>query len=339
MITSGTNCQQDTLKVKALLKDTIRFKADTLHKAVPGRTSDSLKPVRRTAQMAPLQVFTDTTTVCTRNIISDVTFYDSTNFIRLLEPLSVNRFPYKFTETNREKEFKAKSILVRHLKSGEEIPEQPLHGDWIILVILISAFMFSLVKSVSKSFIPDVTRFFLFRGINDPSSRDIGGLFLWQSTILNLISFGVIALFFSLFASFYDIIPAGVSVFSAWLVSLGIIIGAVTIRHIVCLITGNISESRDVFREYLIGVYQSYRFGSLILFIVIVLLSYSILAPVKSFFFIGLFSLAIMYLIRVIRLFVIFINRNISIFYLILYLCALEILPVVISVKFFTGLV
>jgi hypothetical protein len=46
-----------------------------------------------------------------------------------------------------------------------------------------------------------------------------------------------------------------------------------------------------------------------------------------------------MYLIRVIRLIIIFLNRNISIFYLILYLCALEILPVLIVIKYFTGLV
>ena len=47
----------------------------------------------------------------------------------------------------------------------------------------------------------------------------------------------------------------------------------------------------------------------------------------------------LMYSIRVIRLLIIFLNRNISIFYLILYLCALEILPVLIVVKYFTGLV
>jgi len=339
MITSGKYSQQDTLKVKALLKDTIRVKTDSLHRAGSGIKTDSLRSVRKAIQPSPLPVFADTISVCSRNPVTDITFYDSTNFVRQIIPASVNRFPYEFTSINREKEQKAKSILVRQLKSGDNIPENPLHGDWIILVILISAFLFSLVRSVSKSFIPDVTRFFLFRGINDPSSRNIGGLFLWQSTILNLISFGIIALFCSLLAAFYGIIPSGVSVLSAWLISLGIIISAVTVRHIICLITGNISDSREIFREYLVGVYQSYRYGSLILFIVIILISYTVLGSVKSLFFIGLFSLSVMYLIRVIRLFVIFINRNISIFYLILYLCALEILPVVISVKFFTGLV
>jgi len=41
---------------------------------------------------------------------------------------------------------------------------------------------------------------------------------------------------------------------------------------------------------------------------------------------------------RIIKLFSIFLNRNISILYLILYLCALELLPVVVLIKYFAGL-
>ena len=75
------------------------------------------------------------------------------------------------------------------------------------------------------------------------------------------------------------------------------------------------------------------------LFLFIILMSYTEILPVKVFILSGIFILAIIYLIRVVRLFIIFLNRNISIFYLILYLCALEILPVLIIVKYFTGLV
>jgi hypothetical protein len=181
-------------------------------------------------------------------------------------------------------------------------------------------------------------RFFLFRGINDASSRDIGGLFSWQSTILNLASFLIIGLFTYCFALFYDFLPAGITEINGYLISLGIIISAVTLRHLVCLLTGNISEERDVFRDYLAGVYQSYRLSAMILFVVIILLTYTLLLPSQVFLISGIIALGLMYLIRIVRLLIIFINRNISIFYLILYLCALEILPVGITVKYFTGL-
>ena len=68
-------------------------------------------------------------------------------------------------------------------------------------------------------------------------------------------------------------------------------------------------------------------------------MSYTRILPVRDFVEAGIIVLGFMYLVRVIRLLIIFLNRNISIFYLILYLCALEILPVLIVVKYFTGLV
>ncbi len=53
-----------------------------------------------------------------------------------------------------------------------------------------------------------MTRFMLFRGINESTSRNIGSLFTWQSTILNFVSFMVIGLFGFCAAEWYDFIPA-----------------------------------------------------------------------------------------------------------------------------------
>jgi len=74
-------------------------------------------------------------------------------------------------------------------------------------------------------------------------------------------------------------------------------------------------------------------------FLVALLILYTTLFPAKVYFSIGFYAIGILYAARVLRLFLIFINRHVSIFYLILYLCALEILPVVILVKYVTGLV
>lgn len=281
----------------------------------------------------------DTTSVCVRNSITDITFYDSNNVVTKKELESSSRFPFLFTEKTRQMKVEAKASLIKSLKPGQDFPLQPFYDDWIIGIIFIAAFLFSLIRATSKSMLPEVTRFFLFRGINDPSSRDIGRLFHWQSTLLNLISFLIIALFTYFVASYYNLIPSGVSSLFFWLISLGTIISAVTLRHIVCVTAGNISGEKEVFKEYLLGIYQSYRFSALFLFVLVILMSYTILLPARGGVLSGITVLGIMYLIRIIRLLIIFINRNISIFYLILYLCALEILPVLISVKYFTGLV
>jgi hypothetical protein len=209
----------------------------------------------------------------------------------------------------------------------------------MIIIILIAALLYSLIKATSKRVMPDFEKFFLFRGINDPGSRDKGGLFQWQSTILNLSSFLITGLFGYLAASYFDFIPAGFRGFIIWLIALGIISLAITLRHLVCVITGAASGQREIFRQYLLGIYQSYRFGALFLFIIIILIAYTRILPVGGFIISGIIVVGMMYLFRIIRLLIIFLNRNISIFYLILYLCALEILPVLIVIKYFTGLV
>ncbi len=281
----------------------------------------------------------DTTSVCQRNIISDVTFYDSTNIITKIESVSFNRFPFIFVEKNKQINSMARASLVKHLRDGQNLPSKPLHADWIIGIILISALLYSIIRTKSTNALPPVTRFFIFRGISEPSSRESSSMFYWQSTILNLISFLIIGLFTFCTAFYFDIIPSRINGIIFGVISFGSVVSAVTLRHIVCLVAGNASGEKEIFREYLVDVYQFYQFSALLLFLTIILMSYTVLLPVGVGIISGGVVLGVMYLIRVLRLMIIFINRNISIFYLILYLCGLEILPVLILIKYFSGLV
>lgn len=338
MINSCIDIQQDTVPVKSVvLQDSVRLNSDSASIIKPIQSHDSIPRKLTSAPATTAFDFTDTTTVCDRNSISDITFYDSNNVVTNIESGFPNRFPFIFTEKNNQMQREARASLIKHLKPGQDLPVHPFHDDWVILIIVVATFFYLVIRTTSKSLLPGVTRFFMFRGINDTSSREGGGIFHWQSTILNLNSFLIIGLFLYYAATYYDFIPSGIKGIVFWLISLGIIISVVTLRHIVCIITGNASGQTEAFREYLLGVYQSYRFSALFLFIIIILMSYTLLFPTKAYFISGIIVLGIMYLIRILRLLIIFINRNISIFYLILYLCALEILPVLISFRYFTG--
>ena len=340
MTISITETQQDTVRLgKFIIKESIRLNTYSLPALRQFSSKDSGKHSLPLSTKAFVPSLADTTSVCVRNSIADVTFYNSDNVVFKVVSGSYKQFPFIFTEKVRQHQMEEKALLIKHLKPGNDMPDHPFHTDWMIIIIIIAAFLYSLVKTTSKRVFPDFTRFFLFRGINDPSSRDTGGLFSWQSTILNLSSFIVIGLFGYSAATYYNFIPAGFKGIIIWLIALGMISLAVTLRHIACILTGAASGKQELFRQYLLGIYQSYRFGALFLFAIIILMSYTIILPVKDFINSGIIIAGLMYLIRVIRLLIIFINRNISIFYLILYLCALEILPVLIVVKYFTGLV
>jgi len=337
MIRTFSYTQQDTVPRKIVIQDTVR--ENTAAPAAVHQQTDSLRPrIASVRKIIPVDN-SDTTSVCSRNSVADVTFYDFNNFIFRLGQGSYKQFPYIFIEKAGQRKAEERSILLKSLKPGTDLPQQPLHSDWVILIIILATLLFAVVRKTSANVSERFSKFFLLRGTNDPGSRDIGGLFYWQSTILNLVSFIVIALFGYSAAAFYNIIPEGVSALFSWLVVLVTISAAVTLRHFTCIIAGAASGRQDVFSEYLLGIYQAYRFAALFLFFIVVLISYTTIIPVNNLIISGLIVIALLYLIRVVRLLIIFLNRNISIFYLILYLCALEILPVLVVAKFITGLV
>jgi hypothetical protein len=280
----------------------------------------------------------DSSIVCRRNTVADVTFYDTNNVVRQTGIYLTDQFPFVFTSINRQIHEENKASLMKHQKDGAEIPSRVFENDWIVPVIFLSVFLYAVVRTTSKNTFQGLLRFAFPHGINENISSDIGGLFHWQSTLLNLASFINISVFAYCSAIRSDLLPSGMHKLFLWIIFLAVIIAAVTIRHFICTATGNISGEKEIFREYLYDVYQSYRLAGIILIILVIMILYTNVIPEKIYFSAGLSIVIIIYLWRILRLFLIFINRHVSIFYLILYLCALEILPVVILIKYATGL-
>ncbi|MCU0455363.1 MAG: DUF4271 domain-containing protein [Bacteroidales bacterium] len=276
--------------------------------------------------------------VSVRSHVSDVTFHDTANIITRINRDSVNGFPFRFIERNRMLDLEVKTALREKLKPGDELPPGKFNDDWIIFFVFIAAFFYATLPVYSRKLFPGATRFFLFRGVGEPESRETSELFHWQSTLFNLVTFFNIAIFIYFAFSHYGIIPAEMSGFAAWAAALGVVIAAVSIRHIACMLTGWFSSSDEIFREYTITIYQAYRYAGFASFLLSVLLAYTGIFLPELLFLSGFIIFAVLYIMRTARLFLIFMKRGVSILYLILYLCALEFLPVVVIVKYTTGL-
>jgi hypothetical protein len=274
-----------------------------------------------------------------KNVAPADSAYDSTYIFTRIDDSILQNFPFVFTGTNKKILEETKAELVKHLKRGYELPSVVFHNDWVLPVILLTVLIYGVIKAETLKFFRGVLKFISFRGINESASRDIGALFQWQSTLFNFASFINISIFAFFSSLWSSILPAEWNGFIYWLISLAIIISALTLRHFVCTIIGNLSGEQEVFNEYLVTIYQAYRIAGLYLLIITVLILYTSFIPVNILFYAGFSLVALLYLFRAFRLFLIFINRHVSIFYLILYLCALEILPVLIIVKYVTGLV
>ena len=333
---------QDTLKPKLVIRiSTENLISDSVFRKldeVPAHIRADSARLKRQASASRDVIITDTTSVCHRSSIADVTFHDSLSFIRNLKQLPSPQFPFHLAGKTALGEKSHGPATIMDLKEGTDLPYRPLQHDWIIVITFLSAYLWLMLRSTTRSMLSELTRFLLFRGINESSSRNIGSLFTWQSTILNFVSFMVIGLFLFCAAEQYEFIPSGIHPFIFMLITTGMVIFGITSRHFICLAAGNLSDESEVFNEYLMTVYHSYRFSSVLLFCIVILLVYTVFPSEHAYFSIGAIVLTVFYLWRIIRLLLIFIKRNISILYLILYLCALEILPVLILVKYFTGL-
>jgi Domain of unknown function (DUF4271) len=332
--------QQDTIKPKLVIRiNTDKLISDSVFRKLD-ETPAYLKAeaLRRKKIQIPEVVITDTTSVCQRNSIADVSFYSNSEFLRNLTKYPAGQFPSQLAGKTEQVSQGPRLAIIRDLRDGRMLPERPLHFDWILGIVFLAAYLFMIVRSKTRSMLPEIARFLMFRGINETVARDMSSVFTWQSTVLNFISFTVLGLFGYCAAAYYDFIPSGIPHFVFMLLALGFVILGITSRHFICVAAGNLSGKQEAFNEYLFNVYQSYRFSSYVIFVLVVLLLYTVFLPPQVYFIAGFAVLGTFYAYRVARLFLIFLKLNISIMYLILYLCALEILPVLILLKYFTGI-
>jgi len=276
----------------------------------------------------------DTSTSCSRNPVADINYSDSSNVIFTVRQDILKEFPFVFTSINKEMDERSRAAITSHLKPGAALPEHVFQNDWFLPFLLFAILVYGLIRGELLKLFKDLGKFFFFRGIKELASKERGSHFQWQATLFNLSAFINISIFVLLSAIWLDIVPSYVNQARYSAISFIVVVSAVTARHIICLIVGNISEEQVVFGEYLYWIYQAYRVASMILLVLSIFILYTNILPANLLFYAGFVVVAGLYLLRISRLSLIFISRHISILYLILYLCALEILPVAVIVKY-----
>jgi len=112
-----------------------------------------------------------------------------------------------------------------------------------------------------------------------------------------------------------------------YLACLGIVIGYFTAKRILYYIIGVLTESKHEVQEYLFSITVFNRVMGLFLLPISATIAFIPLSQVELLLFAGLGIIIIFYLMSLIRGAKIFLKKQFSISYLILYLCTLEFLP------------
>jgi len=276
-------------------------------------------------------------TVNLKNRVGDIIYYDNPNLNQVDFRINQNFFPFGYIDISKKNQISSTSIITSHLRDGKEVPQRPFSENWIILLIVISAFIYSSISIYSGKQINNIKSFLLFKGIGDPASREISAFSRWNILILNLVTFVNLSLFVYMAIDYNDFKFSGISGIALWAILLTLVTIMIPLRKIVCLIIGKVSGETAVFGEYSYTISQSYYISGFIFFILTILLAYTDLLNPDTLMISGIILLSASYIIRILRLFFIFLKGNISILYLILYLCALEFLPVMIITRYFTS--
>jgi len=229
--------------------------------------------------------------------------------------------------------------LIQAYQAGEPLPGDAFRTNWLFGLLILPFFLYMLVIMAEKLPALRMARIIISNSFANTSFRNTGAGSNAVQALLSIISLISISTFIYFVEMHFSVFFFGFYGFKLWALNTVVFGVSILFRLFLCTLTGEFTGTREAFREYLYNVSQSYKFLSLILLVINFFISYLVSIPDIMLLTSGIVAITAIFLLRMIRLFSIFIRRSLSLFYLILYLCALEIAPAMIFIKYLSGLI
>ncbi|HZL11097.1 MAG TPA: DUF4271 domain-containing protein [Prolixibacteraceae bacterium] len=204
---------------------------------------------------------------------------------------------------------------------------QQKNPDWLIGVLILSFLLFASVRLIFNKYLSQLIQSAVNYSTFSRLFRERYFNVLHASFRLDLIFNMLMALFGFQFLSLYKINLGVSNSFYVYLICLGIVTGYFTAKRIIYYLIGILTERKQEIQEYLFNITVFNRVLGLFLLPVTVTIAFANLSQVEIFVFGGLLIIIIFYMLSLYRGGKIFFIKQFPIFYLILYLCTLEIIP------------
>lgn len=215
----------------------------------------------------------------------------------------------------------------------------PYRSDWLFGILILPLLLIVIVSATPKSHPAKLFRTVFHLTYSSAIFRSQGALNLPMAItewLITLTSLSTLFYFTQITFSFYPFCFTGPLL---WLTDLALISLWVSARSVITVLAGQISGQKELFREYLFNISSFFKFAAFIIAPLNFLVSYLDIIPVTITVTAAIAVVGITLLLREMRLASLFVKGRFSIFYLILYLCALEIGPLLIFVKYLSGTV
>ena len=203
---------------------------------------------------------------------------------------------------------------------------------WFIAVLVVLLIIFSKIRlSYSKLSSDIFSGFFRYRyilKIYDTKNirNDLGYVLM---NLLFLISIPLFIFQLSIFKGYMDIPD-----YRMFLIIMGGIMGFFASRILLVRFIGAVFKGGKEANEYIFNLLMHFKVAGIIIFPLTVCIPYIFSSVVPTLGGIGLLVIALAYFLSIFRGIKILYQKHVSLFYMILYLCALEIVPALIVLKF-----
>jgi len=218
---------------------------------------------------------------------------------------------------------------------GLQLPAHQINQmnyDWLTFLLLVALAIFAFVRTswnkymlhLFQSVVNNATSVRLFQ---EKNTSDLQGAFL-----LDILFYLVISVFTFQLLSFFQVdLPFGNS--RLFLFSIGLIVAYFLIKKLIFRFFGFLIEKTGETKEYLFNMNNFARVAGIVLFPVVTIIAFYPFSSIEIPVFAGMIVVGTIYFLLITRGFTILLNKQFSIFYLFLYFCTLEFLPLVLLYK------
>ena len=221
----------------------------------------------------------------------------------------------------------------RNFQAEKGIPITTFNSDWMVGILLFAIVLMAIVRFSFSKYLHKVLDSILnyqtaSNLLSEKNMRNLRG-----SIFLNFLFFVNLALFLVQYAVYILSLNQENNNFIFFLYSFLILIIVYSVKAILIRLMGYIFGAVKESKEYLHTVFIYNKNLGVFLLPIIISVPFIALYATPILLNIGLFITLIFYIFRLFRGFKILFRQHVSIFYMILYLCALEILPLLMIYK------
>lgn len=258
-----------------------------------------------------------------QNLFTETTLYNKVYYKNFI---GAKGSVFLETERTPEKTF-TESITIKP-KAKKNATQDWTIWPSILILLLLAYIKISYSKSITSLFRGGIFHFIAGRLTKENS-------LLWSRLfiLLDTLFFITIPLGISLAMGHLELIPENFSSFKVFILSLAVLLAFRVFRFISIKAIGVISNKQKELNDLYFNTLLYTRIISILLAPIVVLLVYINRSLTTTLLIVsaGLVVIAVVY--RTLRTLQVFINKGFSLFYLILYLCALEIIPILLLAK------